>query len=104
MGAPFFGSWVRFPRPDGGPAHLDIQDWLLLAVTSPRLGAGARPPRAAAGREILNWQMLGDGELAAGPDILESSPRGSWGCWEIGAVWKLHCPSGRNAMGLMGLG
>lgn len=43
MGPPSSRSWVRFPGPDGGTAHLDTADWLPHAVTSPRLEPGPAP-------------------------------------------------------------
>ena len=55
-------SRVRFPGPDGVPAHLDATDWLSLPVPSRRPAAGARPPPpgTARGREIHNWEMGGE--------------------------------------------
>ena len=64
------GSRVRFPGPDGVPAHLNAADWLPHAVTSRRPAAGAFPPPprhaptpapgAARGREIQNQEMGGE--------------------------------------------
>lgn len=53
-------SWLRFPGPDGVPAHLNAADWLPHAVTSWRAAAGARPSGAALGREIQNREMGGE--------------------------------------------
>lgn len=53
-------SWLRFPGPDGVPAHLNAADWLPRAVTSWRAAAGARPSGAALGREIQNREMGGE--------------------------------------------
>ena len=53
-------SWLRFPVPDGVPAHLNAADWLPQAVTSWRTAAGARPSRAALGSEIQNREMGGE--------------------------------------------
>lgn len=87
MGPPSSSSWVRFPGPDGGTAHLDAADWPPHSVTSRRLEPGPAPG-AARGREIQNREITG-----AVRTLQAQLPRGLLGevcrgVTAIGAVWE----------------
>lgn len=87
MGPPSSCSWVRFPGPDGGTAHLDAADWPPHAVTSRRLEPEPAPG-AARGREIQNREITG-----AVRTLRAQLPRRLLGevcrgVTAIGAVWE----------------
>jgi hypothetical protein len=78
-GPPLHRIW--FPGPDGGPAHLDVLDWLPHRgdLTEAR---NRGPPPGTAG----TGKREGCEARAPGPPILGSSLRGMPGCRVVSAV------------------